>query len=81
MCGAACATPQNVFPKKRVSILMEPLRPIIDLAVRKGIGLGQIKEEDFRIENYRYVLSWDKSKKYTKVFLQAIMARKGEIFM
>lgn len=67
--------------KSLVCDLMEPLRPIIDLAVRKGINLGQIKEDDFRDENYRYVLKWEKTKQYTQLFLKAIMERKGEIFL
>lgn len=67
--------------KSLVCDLMEPLRPIIDAALRKGINLGQICEEDFRVENHRHVLSWDKSKKYTRIFLGAIMDRKSDIFL
>ena len=67
--------------KSLVCDLMEPLRPIIDLAIRKGINLGQIKEEDFRIENQRYILSWEKSKAYTQLFLKELLKRKGEIFL
>lgn len=67
--------------KSLVCDLVEPLRPIVDLAARKGINRAQIKESDFELKNHRYVLKWDKSKKYTRLFLMAILERKGEIFL
>ena len=67
--------------KSLVCDLMEPLRPIIDLAVRKGINLGQIKEDDFHTENGRYVLSWDRSRSYTHLFLNELLKRKGDMFV
>ena len=67
--------------KSLVCDLMEPLRPIIDYAVRKAINLKQIQENDFRVYNKRYVLEWNKSADYAKLFLDAILEYREELFM
>lgn len=67
--------------KSLVCDLMEPLRPVVDYAVRKAINLGQIKEEDFEIYNNRYVLKWKKSPAYTQIFLKALLEYRDEIFI
>ena len=67
--------------KSLVCDLVEPLRPIIDYAVRKSINLNQIKEDDFKVYNKRYVLEWRKSPAYTQIFLKAILEYKEEIFL
>ena len=67
--------------KSLVCDLMEPLRPIIDYALRKAINLKQIKEDDFEIYGKRYILQWDKSPKYAQIFLKAILEYRDEIFL
>ena len=67
--------------KSLVCDLMEPLRPIIDYALRKAINLNQIKESDFKVYNKRYVLEWKNSPYYTQIFLDAILAYKQELFI
>lgn len=67
--------------KSLICDLMEPFRPVIDISIRKGINLRQIKEEDFEKINGRYVLKYAKSSEYTAFFLNAIMERKEEIFL
>lgn len=67
--------------KSLVCDLIEPFRPIIDYTVRKAINLNQIKEDDFRVYNKRYVLEWKKSPEYTQIFLKAILEYKKEIFL
>jgi len=67
--------------KSLVCDLMEPFRPIIDYAVRKGINLRQIKEADFKVENGKYMLEWKNSKKYTNLFLSEILEYRDEIFI
>lgn len=66
--------------KSLVCDIMEPFRPIIDLEVRKGVNLNQIKEEDFDIYDKRVVLKWKKSSEYTGLFMRAILSHKDEIF-
>ena len=67
--------------KSLVCDLMEPFRPVIDYAVRKGINLGQIKEDDFKVFSGRYVLEWNKSASYTKIFLNSLLEYKLEMFL
>lgn len=67
--------------KSLVCDLMEPLRPVMDYAVRKAINLKQIKEDDFEVFDKRYVLQWRKSPEYTQIFLKAILEYKNELFL
>lgn len=67
--------------KSLVCDLMEPFRPLIDYTTRKAINLGQIKQEDFKEYNKRYVLEWKKSSDYTRLYLNEIMSRKEELFV
>jgi CRISPR-associated protein Cas1 len=67
--------------KSLVCDLMEPFRPIIDYATRKGINLRQIKEDDFSVYNKKYVLEWKKSPDYTQFYLKEILKYRTEIFM
>lgn len=67
--------------KSLVCDLVEPLRPIIDLAVRKAINLKQCKEDDFeRIQN-QYCLSYKKSPAYVSFLMEAILEQKENIFL
>lgn len=61
--------------------LMEPLRPLIDLKIRKAINLGQCKEEDFKVFKGQYSLDYKKSSYYISFIMEAIIEYKGEIFL
>ena len=67
--------------KSLVCDIMEPLRPIIDYELRKAINLKQIKKEDFEVYNFKYVLGWKKSPDYVRIFLDAILNYREEIFL
>ncbi|MCI8992243.1 MAG: type V CRISPR-associated endonuclease Cas1 [Eubacterium sp.] len=67
--------------KSLVCDLMEPLRPVIDYTLRKSINLKQIKEEDFKVFDKRYVLEWKKSPEYSQIFLKAILEYRNELFL
>ncbi|MGI6722433.1 MAG: type V CRISPR-associated endonuclease Cas1 [Anaerovoracaceae bacterium] len=67
--------------KSLVCDFVEPFRPLIDLEVRKGINLGQIKSEDFTLRGHRYVLDWKNSPKYVSLFAKAILAHKEDMFL
>jgi CRISPR-associated protein Cas1 len=67
--------------KSLVCDIMEPLRPVIDYATRKAINLRQIREEDFKIYNSRYILEWKKSPLYMQIYLKAILDYKEELFL
>lgn len=67
--------------KSLVCDLMEPMRPIVDYTVRKAINLNQIKKEDYKLHEKRYVLEWKKSAVYTQIFVNAIMNYKDEMFL
>lgn len=60
--------------------LMEPLRPLIDRKILKMNNLGQIKKDDFKVEQGAFVLPWEHYPKYAGQFLQALMDQKEEIF-
>lgn len=61
--------------------LVEPLRPIVDDAVRKAINLHQCKEEDFEIIQNQYCLNYKKSPTYISFFMEAILKEKDNIFL
>lgn len=67
--------------KSLVCDFVEPFRPVIDLAVKKGINLGQIKEEDFTFKQHRYLLEWKKSPQYVSMFSKVIVENKDEMFL
>lgn len=67
--------------KSLVCDLMEPLRPIVDLKVRKAINLGQCKEEDFKVIQNQYCLDYKMSSSYAQFFLEEILDYKTEIFI
>lgn len=60
--------------------LMEPLRPIIDLKIRKAINLGQCKKEDFIIIQNQYCLDYKKASNYVDFIMTEILEYKAEIF-
>lgn len=61
--------------------IVEPFRCIIDYQTKKSINLNQFKKEDFIIKNNQYQLEWKYSKTYVKVFLEAILKEKKQIFV
>ena len=61
--------------------VMEPMRPIIDYIVRKGINLKQFKKDDFEVINQRYVLRYRECSKYVNVFMSGILQYKDEMFL
>lgn len=66
--------------KSLVCDLMEPLRPLIDLQVRKSINYGQFKEEHFVVLGNRHQLKWEYNSKYIRILLEPIIENKDEIF-
>lgn len=66
--------------KSLVCDMMEPLRPIIDLRLRKAINLQEVKAEDFEVINNQYRLKYAQSSKYIEIFMEPILQRKDDIF-
>lgn len=66
--------------KSLVCDLMEPMRPIIDYAVRKAINLGQCKEEHFEKIGTRWALKWKNNPQYIQFLMEAILDNKDDIF-
>jgi len=72
---------QLFFQRKSLSCdIMEPFRCVIDGAILKAFHLGQIDEKDFLFSKGQYFLSFEQSRKYMKIFLDALMDNKEEIF-
>lgn len=67
--------------KSLVCDLVEPFRCIIDQALRKAYNLGQIDLKDFVIYGHQYDLPYKNGGKYSRIFLEAIMENKEEIFL
>lgn len=67
--------------KSLVCDVIEPFRPVIDSCIRKNINLNIIKQSDFNIDNGKYILKYDYSKKYVKLFLEAILEYRNEMFL
>ncbi len=69
------------YSRKSLALdLMEPFRCIIDRELLKAYNLKQINPKDFSFQNGAYILPWQNSKKYSGVFLKAIMNNKKEMF-
>lgn len=69
------------YQRKSLALdIMEPFRCIIDKTLLKAYNLWQINKKDFLFQNWQYMLPWDKAKKYTSIFLYAIMDNKKEMF-
>lgn len=70
------------FKRKSLACdIMEPFRCIIEKQLLKSFHLKQISEDDFEVNNGRYVLKYDKSKKYAEIFIRAILERKEDVFI
>lgn len=69
------------FQRKSLSCdIMEPFRCIIDKALLKAYNLNQIDEKDFKFQGGRLNLDYKKSNKYSRIFMEAIMDQKEEMY-
>lgn len=72
---------QLYFQRKSLSCdLMEPFRCLIDKALLKAYALKQVKKSDFQKTKNGYYLKFHHQKKYLKIFSEAIMERKEDVF-
>ena len=67
--------------KSLVCDLVEPFRCIIDQALKRAYGLKQVDEKDFEKQRHRYILPFKHNKKYTRIFLEALMKHKTDMFL
>ena len=61
--------------------MIEPFRCIIDEAILKAHNLKQFDIKDFEVKHNQYKIKRGFGKKYSKIFLLAVMDRKEEIFL
>lgn len=66
--------------KSLVCDLMEPFRCLIDQQVRKAFNTKQCKKEDFILLKNEYHLKHENNSRYTRMFFEALIAEKIEIF-
>lgn len=67
--------------KSLVCDLMEPMRPIVDYAIRKAINLGQCKMDDFELYGTRWCLKMKNNASYIQFIMVAILDYKDDIFL
>jgi CRISPR-associated protein Cas1 len=67
--------------KSLVCDIIEPFRCIIDKRLRIAYNLKQIQNNDFICHQNRFELKREASKKYTELFLRAILEHKEDIFL
>ncbi len=69
------------FQRKSLSCdIMEPFRCVIDKQLLKSFNLGQIKNSDFEYKEGKYQIGFENRQKYARIFLEAIMENKEEMF-
>ena len=66
--------------KSLICDLMEPFRCVIDRTVRTAINRMQFKESDFSMYKGEYRLKTEMNKEYSKVFFDAMIPYKNDIF-
>ena len=66
--------------KSLICDLVEPFRCIIDRAVRTAYNRKQFTTNDFKLNKSEYLLKYEKNAEYTKVFFEALIPYKMEIF-
>lgn len=66
--------------KSLVCDVMEPFRCIIDRAVRTAFHRKQFAEKDFKLDKGEWLLRRECSQDYYKIFVEALMPFKTEIF-
>jgi CRISPR-associated protein Cas1 len=71
---------QFYMRKSLVCDLIEPIRPLVDLKLKKAISLKQITEEDFQIVGKSWQLKYSFNSKYVSIFMQPLLERKIDIF-
>lgn len=72
---------QPFYQRKSLTCdLVEPFRCIVDKTLVKAYNLNRIDEKDFSKYKGNYRLDWKNSKKYTQIFLEAVMEHKEDIF-
>lgn len=73
---------QLFFQRKSLSCdIMEPFRPLIDHALLKAFNLKQFDDDDFDVSKGKYALKITEGRKYVKIFLDALMDSKEDIFV
>lgn len=74
---------QLFFQRKSLTCdIVEPFRCIIDKQIFKSYRLKQIDDDDFSIDNNGKVfLSYGESQKYAKIFMDAIMDNKEQLYL
>lgn len=69
------------FQRKSLTCdLVEPFRCIVDRQVLKAYNLKQVDKDDFKVVGRRVILPFEHQRKYTAIFLEAVMDHKEEIF-
>ncbi len=72
---------KTFYQRKSLSCdLMEPLRCLIDNQALKSFNLNQFSDEDFEVMNTQYKLKISRNKDVQRIFVQALLAEKTEIF-
>jgi CRISPR-associated endonuclease Cas1 len=66
--------------KSLVCDLMESFRCIIDKTIRTAVNRKQISEKDYEVYKGEYRLKREQNKEYSKLFLDALVPYKQEIF-
>lgn len=66
--------------KSLICDLIEPFRCIIEHTVRRAIEMGDVKAEDFNNYNGEYKLKYDKCGEYYRMFYDALIPHKGDVF-
>lgn len=66
--------------KSLICDLMEPFRCIIDRCARTSFNRGQFSERDFTLVKGEYKLKLEKNADYTKVFFDALVDYKTDVF-
>lgn len=66
--------------KSLVCDIVEPFRPLVDARIRKAYNLNQINKCDFSIRQKQYNLFGKKANPYVLWLLEAILARKVDMF-
>lgn len=66
--------------KSLICDLIEPFRCLIDNQVRTGFNKNQFQIQDFNIVKNEYVLKIEKHSDYSKIFFEALIPYKTDIF-
>lgn len=70
------------FQRKSLACdIVEPFRCVIDKQLLKSYRLKQVGEKDFFVEQTKISLSYSESRKYVKIFMEAIMDNKEAIYL